>query len=136
MSDSSANNSINHVGQANSASNFANSYKILEEIPLAAYICDRLGKITFYNSAACHLWGRTPDLDTDFWTGAHRAFNPNGEEISKTHFSEYSNIENSKSFLAKEVLIERPNGVRRNVLLHIKPIYCTKRERSKRLCTF
>ncbi|MFZ6052491.1 PAS domain S-box protein [Halocola ammonii] len=125
MSESSPGKSFDRSGPGYSLPNFAYSYKILEEIPLAVYICNRQGKITFYNSAALHLWGRTPDLDSEYWSGAYREFDIEGSEITVAQHQKWSSFEDNRAFRALEMEIERPSGVKKNVLLHIKPIYST-----------
>lgn len=121
----SSDKAYNNVGPSYSVPNFAYSYKILEEIPLAVYICNRLGNITFYNSSAVHLWGQSPDLEAVKWSGAYRAFNASGEELSEDDYAEFANFDDNKAFQAIEMVIERPSGVKKNVLLHVKPIYST-----------
>ena len=36
---------------------------LLEQLPAAAYTCDRDGLITYFNPQAVELWGRAPKLN-------------------------------------------------------------------------
>lgn len=43
---------------------------VLHDSPIAIYICDPQGRITFFNTAAAKLWGRIPRLGHDLWSGS------------------------------------------------------------------
>src|ERR1700730_5486789 len=43
---------------------------LLNALPVAVYMTDHAGRITFYNEAAADLWGHRPELGKDEWCGS------------------------------------------------------------------
>ncbi|MGE5659676.1 MAG: PAS domain S-box protein [Actinomycetota bacterium] len=67
-----------------SQGDFPHNLAVLELIPVATYLCDRQGKISFYNQAAALFWGSVPHLgetDEHFWATFKR-WNWKGEPFS------------------------------------------------------
>lgn len=91
----------------------------------AIYICDRDGFIKYYNKAALALWGRKPEIGKDLWCGSWKIFTADG---SPTSFEECPMARSMKlgiSIRGEEILIERPDGKRLNVMPHPDPIFDT-----------
>lgn len=89
----------------------------------AIYICDRDGYIKYYNKAAVALWGRQPQIGKDLWCGSWKLFTPDG---SPTLFEECPMAKAMKlgvSIRGEEILIERPDGRRLNIMPHPDPIF-------------
>ncbi len=89
----------------------------------AVYICDKEGYIKFYNKAAVNLWGRTPEIGKDLWCGSWKIFTPDG---SPTLFDDCPMARTMKQGIPiheEEILIERPDGMRRNVMAYPEPIF-------------
>src|SRR5438477_2084039 len=57
--------------------------RLLEKLPAAAYTCDCLGLITYFNKHAARLWGREPRLNdpVDRFCGSFRLFSSDGFPI-------------------------------------------------------
>ena len=89
----------------------------------AIYICDRDGYIKFYNNAAVALWGRKPEIGKDLWCGSWKIFTPEGNPTSFDECPMARTMKLGVSIRGEEILIERPDGNRRNVLPHPDPIF-------------
>lgn len=99
--------------------------ELLETLPEAVYTCDCNGKITFFNQLAIHLWGRLPEIDKDIWCGSWKMYNVDGTVLDKQNCQMATALAKGKAVAAEEIIIEKPNGVRINVLAHAKPIFNT-----------
>ena len=53
----------------------------LEALPVAVYLTDAAGKISYYNQAAAELAGRRPVLGADEWCVSWRLFWPDGSPM-------------------------------------------------------
>ena len=94
--------------------------------PIAMYSCDTTGVIRQFNPSAVELWGRQPyagDTDEQF-RGAFKFFLPTGERVlhqdtlmSKVLRGELSSAQN------REMVIERPDGIRLTVITNIVPLF-------------
>jgi signal transduction histidine kinase len=97
----------------------------LELLPLAAYaVRAPHGVIAWYNSRAAELWGRAPVVgDTDErFCGAHKLFHPDGVYMAHCDTPIAAALYTGASIQRQEVVIERPDGSRVTVLVHIDPI--------------
>lgn len=96
---------------------------MVASLPLPAYVCDPEGRITFFNAAAIMLWGRVPKAGEEQCCGAHRACWPNGAEIPPADSPVAVTLRTGTPPEAEEMIIERPDGSRRFVLSHPRPLY-------------
>jgi PAS domain S-box-containing protein len=114
------------VGLGTSASDLSALQDFFEALPAAVYTCEASsGVITFYNKHAVRLWGRTPNLgDTDErFCGSLRLWRPDGTPLPHNQTPMAVALRDGHSFRNEEVLIERPDGTRINVLVNIDPIH-------------
>jgi signal transduction histidine kinase len=98
---------------------------LLELLPLAAYaVRAPHGVIAGYNSRAVELWGRAPVIgDTDErFCGAHKLFQPDGTYMAHCDTPVAAALYTGVSVHHQEVVIERPNGSRVTVSVHVDPI--------------
>lgn len=95
--------------------------QLVESVPAALYTCDRDGRIQLYNDAAVELWGRRPTADMAAWCAACRVLHPDGTPIPQEAWPVVVAVREKRPQSA-EVIIERPDGSRRNVLAHPQPI--------------
>lgn len=96
---------------------------LLNILPVAVYTCDKDGYITYYNECAAQMWGRQPQLGKDRWTGAFKLFTVDGNSLP---FDEtpIANVLRNKSETGKhELVVERPDGSRVNVIPHPRAIF-------------
>ena len=52
--------------------------ELLDALPVAVYITDAEGCITYYNEAAVELWGNRPPLGSSKWCGSWKIYWPDG----------------------------------------------------------
>jgi len=86
--------------------------EILEALPVAVYITDAEGRITFYNQAAADLWGHRPKLGTDFWCGSWRLYWPDGAPMAHHECPMATAIKEGRQIRDIEAVLERPDGAR------------------------
>lgn len=96
---------------------------MLENSPIAMYLCDSKGYITFYNSEAVNLWGRKPRLNIDLWCGSWKIQYPDGSNMPLEICPMAMTLQLGKSFSGTELVIERPDGTRRTVLVYPEPLF-------------
>ncbi len=99
--------------------------RLLDMLPAGAYTCDASGLITWYNRRAVEIWGRAPALNdpADRFCGSSRLFTPDGEPVDRERCWMALALMLNRSFDARDVVIERPNGERVTVLAHANPIH-------------
>ena len=106
--------------------------RLLDKLPAGAYTCDASGLITYYNSRAVELWGRAPKLHdvADRYCGSFRLFALDGTPIAHDKCWMALALQNNQEYNGREIVIERPDGVRVTALAHANPI----RDEQGRLC--
>jgi PAS domain S-box-containing protein len=98
-------------------------YRLLvQSLPAAVYTCDQDGRVILYNDAAVELWGRTPDVGKDLWCGSWRIFRPDGTSMPVEECPMARTLKEGRAVRGEEIIIERPDGTRRNVLPHPEPV--------------
>jgi PAS domain S-box-containing protein len=116
-------NSLNSVaGQENLNGNVSD---LLELLPMAAYAVQAPdGVIAWFNSRAAELWGRAPAIgDTDErFCGAHALYRSDGSYMAHCDTPVALALKTGVSIHEEEVIIERPDGSRVTVSVHIDPI--------------
>jgi signal transduction histidine kinase len=105
--------------------NLGSQAYLIELFPMAAYAVRAPdGVIAWFNSRAAQLWGRTPVIgDTDErFCGAHRLYHSDGSYMAHCDTPVALALETGASVHEEEVVIERPDGSRVTVEVHIDPI--------------
>ena len=98
---------------------------LTELLPMAAYAVRAPdGVIAWFNSRAVQLWGRTPAVgDTDErFCGAHKLYRADGSFMAHCDTPVALALRTGVSVHEQEVVIERPDGSRVTVAVHIDPI--------------
>jgi PAS domain S-box-containing protein len=98
----------------------------MDALPAAIYTCDADGRVTMFNEAAVELWGRRPELGKDFWCGSWKIFNKDGTPLPLEQCPMAETLKTGKAVRGKEIIIERPNGDRFNILPHPRPLFDEK----------
>ncbi|HVO88324.1 MAG TPA: PAS domain S-box protein [Casimicrobiaceae bacterium] len=99
------------------------SYRqMVKRLPAAVYTTDAEGRIDLYNDAAVALWGRTPAVGADRWCGSHRIYHPDGAPMPLGSCPMAIALRERRPVRNVEIVVERPDGTRRNVLPHPEPI--------------
>lgn len=97
--------------------------QLIDVLPAAVYTCDREGRITLFNEAAAALWGREPEIGKDLWCGSWKIFNPDGSAMDLDTCPMAITLKEGRKVFGEEIVIERPDGTRRNVLPYPQPIF-------------
>lgn len=99
--------------------------QLINLLPVGIYSCDSpSGVIAFYNRQAAELWGRAPRIgDTDErFCGSFRLWRCDGTLLPHDQTPMAFAIAEGRTFRNEDVVIERPDGSRINVLVNIDPI--------------
>lgn len=99
--------------------------KVIEFLPMAAYAVRAPdGVIVWFNAAAAKLWGREPVIgDTDErFCGSYGLFHVDGTHIAHCDTPVGLALKTGVSVHNEAVVIERPNGSRVQVSVHIDPV--------------
>lgn len=96
---------------------------VIETIPVALYVCNTNGTITFYNKAAAQLWGREPQAGTDKWCGAYKSYTKTGDPHPEGYNPLEQILKDGSLPILDEIIIERPDGTITQVLPHLSLIY-------------
>lgn len=94
---------------------------MIQHLPAAVYTCDATGNILLYNKAAAELWGRAPELEREKWCGSLRIFDNENIPIPLDLSPMARAIKEQKNVHGQEIIIERPDGTRRNVIPYPSP---------------
>lgn len=99
--------------------------QLIEVLPVAIYTCNKDGYITSYNQAAAELWGRHPLTEEDRWCGSWKIFRPDGTPLAFDDCPMALTLKNGQPVTGEEIIIERPDGTRKNILPHPQPVFDT-----------
>ena len=88
---------------------------LVQNLPSAVYTCDANGRILLYNKAAVELWGREPELGKDVWCGSWKIYDKEGNDLPLVQCPMARAMKEGRSIFGEEIIIERPDGTRRNV---------------------
>jgi PAS domain S-box-containing protein len=97
--------------------------QVVYSLPAAIYTTDAEGHLVLYNEAAVALWGRKPDIDSELWCGAHKILRPDGTELPTDQTPMAMALKKGQAIHGEEIIIERPDGTRRNVLPYPEPFF-------------
>lgn len=95
----------------------------IDALPLPFYTTDTAGRVTSFNRAAAELWGREPSLGHDLWCGSWRIFSSDGlTPVQLDTCPMALAVKEGRPVHGVYLVVERPDGSRRNVLPHPQPI--------------
>jgi PAS domain S-box-containing protein len=97
--------------------------EVVYGVPIAIYTVDGEGRITLYNQAAVTLWGREPDLEKDRWCGSYKVIGIDGTTLGDEAYPISEAMRTGRGVQGQEVIVERPDGTRRNVLPYPEPFF-------------
>jgi PAS domain S-box-containing protein len=95
---------------------------LIQSLPAAVYTCDAAGRITLFNDAAVALWGREPELNKDEWCGSLKIYRPDGTPLPVDLCPMAVTLKEGRAVRGEEIVIERPDGTRRNVMPYPEPM--------------
>lgn len=96
---------------------------LIDLLPVATYACDAQGRLQWFNRQAAKLWGREPRVgdDGERFCGSLQ-LHYNGQAILHEDCPMSEALRLGMSFQGIEVEIERPDGSKIWVMVHIEPI--------------
>jgi len=97
--------------------------QLVQRLPAAVYTCDALGRIRLFNAAAVKLWGRTPQIGDEWWCGSWRIYRPDGTPLPQHECPMAVALKEGRAIHGEEIIIEQPDGTRRNIVAHPEPIF-------------
>jgi len=100
-----------------------NSDALLRALPIAIYLTDASGRITFYNDAAAELWGRRPDLGKNEFCGSWRLFWPDGSPMPHNECPMAVALKERRAIPGAQALAERPDGTIVPFLAYPTPLF-------------
>jgi PAS domain S-box-containing protein len=86
--------------------------QLLEALPVAIYMTDAEGRITYFNQAAADLWGHRPELGEDRWCGSWRLYWPDGRPLPHDECPMAIALKEGRAVRGVEAILERPDGRR------------------------
>src|SRR5262249_37099224 len=98
------------------------SPELLDALPVAIYITDGEGRITYYNQAAADLWGRRPQIGVDRWCGSWRLFQLDGQPLPHDESPMAVTLKQGRPVRGVEAIAERPDGTRLQFLPFPTPL--------------
>jgi signal transduction histidine kinase len=98
--------------------------QLLQGLATATYTCDKYGYIKSYNKAAVDLWGREPEIGRDLWCGSWKIYETDGiTRLPLDNCPMAITLKEGIAVRGRELLVERPDGERRNVMPYPSPIF-------------
>ncbi len=110
-------------------------HQIFQESPVAIYTCDKNGYIIYYNRAAAELWGNSPEIGVDRWTCSNKLFTPDGKPLPPEENAVAKILNEGASLEKQEVLMQKPDGNVRNLMVYLQSLYDQKKNLSGVNCT-
>ena len=84
---------------------------LLEALPVAVYLTDAEGRITYYNPAAVELWGGAPGPNA-YWCGSWKLFRLDGSPLPHDECPMAVALKKKRPVRGVEAILERPDGSR------------------------
>jgi PAS domain S-box-containing protein len=102
------------AAQAPDIADFPREYlrELLDALPVAIYATDCAGRLTYFNSAAVELAGRTPELGSDLWCVSWRLYGLDGTAMTHAECPMAVSLREGRPVRGVELIVERPDGTR------------------------
>jgi PAS domain S-box-containing protein len=100
--------------------------QLIQTLPGAIYTCDANGYILTYNQSAAVLWGSKPEIGKDTWCGSWKIFKADGTPLSRDQCPMAIALKEGKVLDDIEIIVERPDGQKRNIMNYPRPFFNTK----------
>ena len=97
--------------------------ELLEALPVAVYMTDAEGRITFYNEAAATLWGFRPELGKDGFCGSWKLYWPDGTPLPHDECPMAIIIRQKEAVRGLEAVTQRPDGTRIPFITYATPLF-------------
>jgi PAS domain S-box-containing protein len=97
--------------------------ELLEALPVAVYMTDAEGRITFYNEAAAKLWGYRPELGKDEFCGSWKLYWPEGTPLPHDECPMAIALRQKEAVRGVEAVAQRPDGTRVPFIPYPTPLF-------------
>jgi PAS domain S-box-containing protein len=97
---------------------------LIELLPIAVYACDASGRLCWHNRRAAELWARSPRSgdDTELFCDSHALYSLDGTLVRRDEAPMAEALRTGEPVDGRETAIERPDGSRIVVVVHITPL--------------
>ena len=96
--------------------------ELIDNMPIAVYVCDASGVIERYNRRAVELWGREPVRGSDRFGGSYKRYTVDGRHVARSAGPMAQVLRTGMPVSNQELVIERPDGSRRTVMVNGIPL--------------
>lgn len=96
---------------------------ILDALPVAIYMTDTDGRVSYFNRPAVELAGREPQIGTDKWCVSHRLLDADGRPMEPDECPMAVTLREQRPVRGVEIVAERPDGARVPVMPFPTPLY-------------
>ena len=97
--------------------------ELLRTLPVAVYMTDAAGWITFFNEAAITVWGSRPTIGEARFNAAHKLLSPDGNPISHDEAPTARALRERRSIAGEAIIVERPDGSTVHVIAYPTPLF-------------
>ena len=98
---------------------------LINGLPVPIYTTDPDGRLTWYNQAAVEMWGREPEIGKESWCGFQRVYDQDYQPLDMEKSPIGVTVAQSQSVRGAEVIAERGDGTRFNILPYPTPLFNT-----------
>lgn len=101
------------------------SQDLIENLPVGVYVCNEDAVVVAYNRKAAEIWGETPvrgDPEIRF-CGSHKLYTTDGLYVPHDQTPMVEVLSTGLAILNVDVIVERRDGTRVNVIANITPLY-------------
>lgn len=95
---------------------------LIKDSPFAIYTCNEKGFITYYNSAASILWGRSPEIGKELLTGTQLFF-PNGLPMPLESCPMAMTLKQGVAYDNQQLSIQRADGTFQTLRVFSRPVF-------------
>ncbi|HEX6007002.1 MAG TPA: PAS domain S-box protein [Burkholderiales bacterium] len=99
------------------------SQEAIEALPVAVYMTDADGRVTFYNEAAAELWGCRPELGESRFCGSWKLYWPDGTPLPHEECPMALSLRQRLPIHGMEAVAERPDGTRVPFIPYPTPLF-------------
>jgi PAS domain S-box-containing protein len=85
---------------------------MIDVLPVAIYMTDAEGRITYFNPACVEFSGRTPELGSDHWCVTWKLFHPDGTPLPHDQCPMAVSLRERRSVRGAQAIAQRPDGSR------------------------
>ena len=96
--------------------------ELIDNMPIAVYVCDASGFIERYNRRTVELWGREPVRGSDRFGGSYKRYTVDGRHVARSAGPMAQVLRTGMPVSNQELVIERPDGSRRTVMVNGIPL--------------